>query len=66
MFFMVIALAGVAIWAVMRRYPAVSGIRNTQAPLPSGLYTSGNAINGMAVRQRVNFQQQPTGGPTTG
>ena len=66
MFFAAIAVGLIILWAIMRRYPASSAVQNTPSPLPSGLYTSGNAANGMDVRQRVNFQQQPYGGPTTG
>jgi hypothetical protein len=66
MFFAAIAIVLVLMWAWMKRNPAVAAIHNTEAPLPSGLYTSGNANNGMDTRLRKNFQQQPYGGPTTG
>lgn len=66
MFYAAIAIILIALWAIMRRYPAMAAIQNTPSPLPSGLYTSGNATNGMDVQKRINFQQQPYGGPTTG
>lgn len=66
LFYAAIAIAIIAIWAIMKRYPAMAAIRNTPSPLPSGLYTSGSVSNGMDVRLRKNFQQQPYGGPTTG
>lgn len=66
MFFFIIALAVAAMWAIMKRYPAVSSVNDSGSPLPSGMYTSGSLVNGMDVSRRVNFHQQPTGGPTTG
>ncbi len=59
-FFGVLALLIILAWAWMKQHPA-NPIQNTPSPLPSGLNTNGNITNGMDVRQRVNFQQQPYG-----
>lgn len=56
-------LAG--IYAVMKKCSSTR-VNDTQSPLPSGMYTSGSVNNGMDVARRVNFQQQPVGGPTWG
>lgn len=66
MMLLCLALFGVIIWAIMKRYPASVNIQNTPSPLPSGMYTSGSISNGMDVARRRNFNQQPYGGPTTG
>lgn len=59
MFFGIIALLLLGAWAWMNAHP--SHVMDTQAPLPSGLYTNGSISNGMDVTQRTNFQQQPYG-----
>ena len=65
---LLIGLFLIAIWSIARRYPAGSSgaAHDRKSPLPSGMYTSGSISNGMDVARRVNFQQQPYGGPTTG
>lgn len=69
---LVLGLFIAGIYAIMRRYPAggTAQVRNTESPLPSGLYTSGSVgipgTGGMNVKDRVNFEQQPYGGPTWG
>lgn len=62
---LVLALFLAGIWALSKKCPA-NPVRNTESPLPINQYTSGAVSNGMDVGTRVNFQQQPYGGPTTG
>lgn len=61
MFGGILVLFLIGIWAISKRFPTGTA-RDRKPPLPVNQYTSGSAHNGMDVRSRVNFQQQPVGG----
>lgn len=61
MFGVILVLFLIGIWALSKKFPS-NIVNDRKPPLPINQYTSGSIANGMDVRSRVNFQQQPLGG----